>query len=113
VTRRSAYRLRSIPVHLDATTGFHRGVRFRQAVDERRAAFGLRVAPEKTALSCFDGNLLQGDRRPVTRPATFTFLGFPPLPGQDTQGSGQHRSDTECENTRALRSHGEDLAQGQ
>jgi RNA-directed DNA polymerase len=51
-------------------------VRFRQAVEERLAAFGLRVAPEKTALLCFDGNLLQGDGRPVTKPATFTFLGF-------------------------------------
>ena len=36
--------------------------RFRQEVEERLAAFGLRVAPEKTALLRFDGNLLHGQR---------------------------------------------------
>ena len=51
-------------------------VRFRREVEERLAAFGLRVAPEKTALLCFDGNLLHGTGRPVVKPATFTFLGF-------------------------------------
>jgi RNA-directed DNA polymerase len=51
-------------------------VRFRREVEERLAAFGLPVAPEKTALLCFDGNLLHGTGRPVVKPATFTFLGF-------------------------------------
>ena len=50
--------------------------RFRQEVEERLAAFGLRVAPEKTATLCFDGSLLQGQGHPAERPATFTFLGF-------------------------------------
>jgi RNA-directed DNA polymerase len=50
--------------------------RFRQEMEERLAAFGLRVAPEKTALLRFDGDLLQGRRRLVERPGTFTFLGF-------------------------------------
>jgi retron-type reverse transcriptase len=46
-------------------------VRFRQDMEERLAAFGLRVAPEKTALLRFDGNLLhgQGDRRSNRRPS--------------------------------------------
>jgi RNA-directed DNA polymerase len=52
-------------------------VRFRQEMEERLAGFGLRIAPDKTALLRFDGNLLQGEGRPVTKPAaTFTFLGF-------------------------------------
>jgi group II intron reverse transcriptase/maturase len=50
--------------------------RFRQEVEERLAAFGLRIAPEKTALLRFDGDLLLGNARPAVRPATFTFLGF-------------------------------------
>jgi RNA-directed DNA polymerase len=36
----------------------------------------MQVAPEKTALLCFDGNLLKGPGRPVMRPEAFTFLGF-------------------------------------
>jgi len=56
--------------HEDAT-------RFRLEMDERLAAFGLQVAPEKTALLNFDASLLQGGPgRPVERPDTFTFLGF-------------------------------------
>lgn len=51
--------------------------RFRQELDERLTAFGLRVVPEKTALLHFDGSLLQGGTgRPVEKPGTFTFLGF-------------------------------------
>src|SRR2546428_355744 len=51
--------------------------RFRQEMDERLAAFGLRVVPEKTALLHFDGSLLQGGTgRPAEKPGTFTFLGF-------------------------------------
>jgi len=51
--------------------------RFRQEMDERLAAFGLRVVPEKTALLHFDGSLLQGGPgRPAEKPGTFTFLGF-------------------------------------
>ena len=50
--------------------------RFRQEMEERLAAFGLRIAPEKTAVLRFDGNLLQGRGRPTEKPATFTFLGF-------------------------------------
>lgn len=50
--------------------------RFRQEMEERLQAFGLQVAPEKTALLRFDGNLLQGSGRPARKPATFTFLGF-------------------------------------
>ena len=51
--------------------------RFRQEVDERLTAFGLRVVPEKTAMLCFDGSLLQGGPgRPAEKPGTFTFLGF-------------------------------------
>jgi RNA-directed DNA polymerase len=50
--------------------------RFRREVEERLAAFGMRIAPEKTALLRFDGNLVKGDGRPAVKPATFTFLGF-------------------------------------
>jgi RNA-directed DNA polymerase len=51
--------------------------RFRQELDERLTAFGLRVVPEKTALLHFDSGLLQGGKgRPAERPDTFTFLGF-------------------------------------
>jgi RNA-directed DNA polymerase len=51
--------------------------RFRQELDERLAAFGLRVVPEKTAMLRFDGSLLHGGTgRPAERPGTFTFLGF-------------------------------------
>lgn len=50
--------------------------RFRQEVEERLAAFGLQVAPEKTAVLLFDGNLLHRNERLATKPATFTFLGF-------------------------------------
>jgi RNA-directed DNA polymerase len=50
--------------------------RFRQELDERLAAFELRVVPEKTALLHFDGSLLQGRGRPAEKPGTFTFLGF-------------------------------------
>ena len=46
-------------------------------MDERLAAFGLRVVPQKTALLHFDGSLLQGGSgRPAQKPGTFTFLGF-------------------------------------
>src|SRR5215831_6471695 len=51
--------------------------RFRREMDERLAAFGLRVVPEKTAMLLFDGSLLQGGSgRPTAKPGTFTFLGF-------------------------------------
>jgi group II intron reverse transcriptase/maturase len=50
--------------------------RFRQEMEKRLAAFGLCVAPEKTAIRNFDGSLLQGRGRPAKKPATFTFLGF-------------------------------------
>jgi RNA-directed DNA polymerase len=50
--------------------------RFRREMDERLAAFGLHVAPEKTALLNFDASLLRGAGRPTKKPATFTFLGF-------------------------------------
>jgi RNA-directed DNA polymerase len=50
--------------------------RFRREVEERLAVFGLQVAPEKTAVLCFDGNLLKGRGWPSTKPASFTFLGF-------------------------------------
>ena len=51
--------------------------RFRQEMDERLAAFGLRAVPEKTAVLHFDGSLLQGGTgRPAEKPGTFTFLGF-------------------------------------
>ena len=50
--------------------------RFRREMDERLAAFGLHVAPEKTALLNFDASLLRGTGRPTRKPATFTFLGF-------------------------------------
>jgi RNA-directed DNA polymerase len=55
---------------------YEEAVRFRREMDERLAAFGLRVAPEKTALLNFDASLLQGASRPIKKPATFTFLGF-------------------------------------
>ncbi len=50
--------------------------RFRREVEERLGAFGLKVAPEKTAVLHFDGNLVKGTGRPAEKPATFTFLGF-------------------------------------
>jgi len=60
-----------------ATFGtYEDAARFRRDMDERLAAFGLHVAPEKTALLNFDASLLQGAGRPTKKPATFTFLGF-------------------------------------
>jgi hypothetical protein len=51
--------------------------RFPREMEERLAAFGLRIAPEKTAVRHFDGSLLQGGHGSTpTRPETFTFLGF-------------------------------------
>jgi RNA-directed DNA polymerase len=51
--------------------------RFRLEMEERLAAFGLRVAPEKTAVRHFDGRLLQGGSGSMAeKPATFIFLGF-------------------------------------
>ena len=55
---------------------YEEAARFRREMDERLAAYGLRVAPEKTTLLNFDASLLQGTGRPVKKPATFTFLGF-------------------------------------
>lgn len=49
--------------------------RLRREMDERLAAFGLRVAPEKTAPLNFDASRLQGEPgRPIKKPDTFTFL---------------------------------------
>lgn len=50
--------------------------RFRAEVEERLAAFGLKIAPDKTAMLHFDGNLLKGPGRPAVKPETFAFLGF-------------------------------------
>jgi len=50
--------------------------RFRQEVEERLAAFGLQVAPEKTALLYFKGDQLLESGRPKRKPDTFVFLGF-------------------------------------
>ncbi len=50
--------------------------RFRQEMEERLAAFGLRVAPEKTALLYFKGDQLLESKRPTRKPDTFVFLGF-------------------------------------
>jgi RNA-directed DNA polymerase len=53
--------------------------RFRQEVEERPAAFELHVAPEKTAVLCFDGSLLHGtgrrrsNRRPLPSLVSSTF----------------------------------------
>src|SRR5437899_7468788 len=55
---------------------YEEAARFRREMGERLAAFGLRIAPEKTALLNFDASLLQGTGRPANKPATFTFLGF-------------------------------------
>jgi RNA-directed DNA polymerase len=50
--------------------------RFRQEMEERLAAFGLRVAPEKTALLYFNSDQLL-EHGPRTRKLdTFVFLGF-------------------------------------
>jgi hypothetical protein len=45
-------------------------------VEERLAAFGLRVAPDKTALLCFNGDALLEKERPTRKPVTFVFLGY-------------------------------------
>src|SRR5438105_1448438 len=45
-------------------------------IEERLAAFGLRIAPEKSAVLCFDGSLLQGRGKQGETPPTLTFLGF-------------------------------------
>lgn len=50
--------------------------RFRREVEERLATFGLKVAPDKTMLRRFDGNLIKGPGRPAVKPESFTFLGF-------------------------------------
>ena len=49
---------------------------FDDAESQWLAAFGLQVAPEKTAMLVFDGNLLHRKERLAIKPATFTFLGF-------------------------------------
>jgi len=49
---------------------------FRKEMEERLAAFELRIAPEKTAVLCFDGSLLQERGKQAKKPATFVFLGF-------------------------------------
>jgi RNA-directed DNA polymerase len=54
----------------------HDAERVRPELEERLAAFGLRVAPETTARLRFDGSLVRGPGRPAERPATFTCLGF-------------------------------------
>jgi RNA-directed DNA polymerase len=45
-------------------------------MEERLAAFGLCVAPEKTALLYFNGDALLAKERPTRKPDTFVFLGF-------------------------------------
>jgi RNA-directed DNA polymerase len=50
--------------------------RFRQEMEERLAGFGLRIAPEKTALLYFKGDQLLEQGRPTRKPDTFVFLGF-------------------------------------
>ena len=60
-----------------ATFRYHSDARrFRQEMEERLAAFGLRVAPEKTALLYFNGDALLEKERPTRKPDTFVFLGF-------------------------------------
>src|SRR5438128_2956910 len=71
-------------------------------MEERLAAFGLRIAPEKTAVLRFDGRLLQERGRPTEKPATFTFLGFCPLPDQDPTRDNPDRPQAERESARAL-----------
>lgn len=61
-------------------------LRFRVEVEQRLEAFGLKVAPEKTALRHFDGNLLKSGGRPVDKPVTFTFLGFTHFLAKTRQG---------------------------
>jgi RNA-directed DNA polymerase len=51
-------------------------MQFRREMEQRLLAFGLRVAPEKTALLCFDANLLKQTGRQQRRLSTFAFLGF-------------------------------------
>lgn len=50
--------------------------RFRREVEERLKAFGLQVAPEKTAIRRFDGDLSGGGVSRDERPESFSFLGF-------------------------------------
>jgi hypothetical protein len=45
-------------------------------MEERLAAFGLRVVPEKTALLYFKGDQLLESGRLIRKPDTFVFLGF-------------------------------------
>jgi RNA-directed DNA polymerase len=61
--------------------------RFRRDVEERLAAFGLHVAPKKTAVRHFDGSLLQGGKERAERPETFTFLGFTHYQRKSLSGS--------------------------
>ena len=61
--------------------------RFRREVGERLAAFGLQVAPEKTAVLPFDGNLLKGPGRPAVKPVTFICLGFTHFLTKTRQGT--------------------------
>lgn len=61
--------------------------RFRRDVEERLAAFGLQIAPEKTALLRFDGDLVRGNGHPAGKPATFTFLGFIHLLAKTRRGA--------------------------
>lgn len=51
-------------------------IRFLKEVGKRLASFGMEIAPDKTALLQFDGNVLKGSSRPAVRPKTFSFLGF-------------------------------------
>ena len=45
-------------------------------MEERLAAFGLRVAPEKTCLAVLQRRCFLDKERPTRKPDTFVFLGF-------------------------------------
>jgi hypothetical protein len=88
--------------------------RFRREMEERLVAFGLRIAPEKTAVRHFDGSLLQGGHGSTpTRPETFTFLWLRPFPYEDASGRCERSAETERQGARALCQQREAVAQSE
>ena len=81
--------------------------RFRQEMEERLAAFGLRVAPEKTALLHFDGSLLQGSRATGEEAGHLHLPWLHPLPDEDASRHDHHRPHTERQSARALCTQGD------
>src|SRR5438132_670464 len=76
--------------------------RFLAALRERMAAFGLRLHPEKTRLIEFGRQAAANRRsRGLSKPETFTFLGFTHICGRSRRGAFQLKRKTRADRMRA------------